>query len=117
MMKDYYQRSMRALQLAGMSERTQECYTRAVRLLADFSAKTPDEITEPELEDYFLPRRNSDKWSAATMGITYSGIESFFLNVIKRDWHIFSNLNAKRERTLPCILQACRRDALKKVRN
>ncbi len=25
-MKDYYQRSMKALQLAGMSERTQECY-------------------------------------------------------------------------------------------
>jgi hypothetical protein len=64
MMKDYYQRSMRALQLAGMSERTQECYTRAVRMLADFSGKTPDEITEPELEDYFLHRRNTDKWSA-----------------------------------------------------
>ncbi len=28
-MKDYYNQSMRALQLAGMSERTQECYTRA----------------------------------------------------------------------------------------
>jgi site-specific recombinase XerD len=104
MMKDYYQRSMRALQLAGMSERTQECYTRAVRMLADFSGKTPDEITEPELEDYFLHRRNTDKWSAATMRIAYSGTKFFFLNVLKRDWHIFNYLNAKRERTLPCIL-------------
>jgi len=33
MMKDYYRRSMRALQLAGMSERTQQCYTRSVRML------------------------------------------------------------------------------------
>ena len=104
MMKDYYQRSMRALQLAGMSERTQESYTRAVRMLADFSGKTPDEITEPELEDYFLHRRNTDKWSAATMRIAYSGTKFFFLNVLKRDWHIFNYLNAKRERTLPCIL-------------
>ncbi|MCP4671881.1 MAG: hypothetical protein GY857_11310 [Desulfobacula sp.] len=31
MMKDYFNQSMRALQLAGMSERTCECYTRAVR--------------------------------------------------------------------------------------
>ena len=31
MMKDYYQQSMRALQLAGMNDRTLECYTRAVR--------------------------------------------------------------------------------------
>ncbi|MFX0202765.1 MAG: phage integrase N-terminal SAM-like domain-containing protein [Candidatus Hodarchaeota archaeon] len=53
-MKDYYQSSMRALQLAGMSERIQECYTRVVRQLVDFYNKTPDQITESELEDYFL---------------------------------------------------------------
>ena len=103
-MKDYYQRSMRALQLAGMSERTQQCYTRAVRQLVDFSNKTPDQISELELEDYFLHTRNVDKWSAATMRIAYSGIKFFFLNVLKRDWHIFNYLNAKRERRLPCIL-------------
>jgi site-specific recombinase XerD len=104
MMKDYYQQSMRALQLAGMSERTQQCYTRAVRQLVDFYEKTPEQISEPELEDYFLHRRNMDKWSAATLRIAYSGIKFFFLNVLQRDWHIFTYLNAKRERRLPCIL-------------
>jgi restriction endonuclease Mrr len=66
MMKDYYQKSMRALQLAGMSERTQQCYTRSVRQLVDYYGKTPDKITEQELQDYFLHRKNSDKWAAAT---------------------------------------------------
>ena len=50
-MKDYYEKSTRALQLAGMSERTQECYTRSVRMLVDFYKKTPDKITETELEN------------------------------------------------------------------
>ncbi len=68
-MKITYEQSIRALQLAGMSERTQECYTRSVRLLVDFYQKTPDEISEPELEDYFLHRRNEDKWSSATLRI------------------------------------------------
>jgi len=36
MMKDYYEKSMRALKLAGMSERTQQCYTRSVRQMVDF---------------------------------------------------------------------------------
>jgi len=103
-MKDYYQKSMRALQLAGMSERTQECYTRAVRQLVDFYSKTPDQISEQELEDYFLHRKNVDKWAAATMRICYSGIKFFFVNVLKQSWHLFSYLNAKRERRLPCIL-------------
>jgi len=68
-----------------------------VRQLVDFYGKTPDQITETELEDYFLHRKNSNKWSAATMLISYSGIKFFFVNVVKRDWHLFKYLNAKRE--------------------
>jgi len=104
MMNNYYQQSMRALQLAGMSERTQECYTRSVRQLVDFYRKTPDKITEQELQDYFLHRKNNDKWAAATMRICYSGIKFFFINVLKRDWHTLELIHAKREQTLPTVL-------------
>jgi len=104
MMKDYYQQSTRALQLAGMSERTQECYTRAVRQLVDFYGRTPDLISEQELQDYFLHRKNVDKWAAATMRICYSGIKFFFINVLKRDWHTLELIHAKREQRLPTVL-------------
>ncbi|MBU4314722.1 MAG: site-specific integrase [Actinobacteria bacterium] len=104
MMKDYYQKSMRALQLAGMSQRTQECYTRSVRMLADFYNNPPDQITEAQLQDYFLHRRNTDKWSAATMRICYSGIKFFFLNVLQRDWHTLALIHANREQKLPTVL-------------
>jgi site-specific recombinase XerD len=104
MMKDYYQQSMRALQLAGMSDRTQQCYTRAVRQLVDFYKKTPDLITEQELQDYFLHRKNVSKWSAATMRICYSGIKFFFINVLKRKRHTLELINAKRELRLPDVL-------------
>ena len=60
-MEDWYQQSMRALQLAGMSEPTQKGYTRSVRMLVEFFGKTPDLITENELQDYFLHRRNVSK--------------------------------------------------------
>ena len=103
-MKDYYQKSMRALQLAGMSERTQQCYTRSVRQLVDFYKKPPDRISEDQLQDYFLHRRNVDKWSAATMRICYSGIKFFFINVLKREWHTLELIRAKSERRLPTVL-------------
>jgi len=103
-MKDYYDKSMRALQLAGMSERTQQCYTRSIRMLVEFCDKTPDLITEPELEDYFLHRKNVDKWSPATMRICYSGIKFFFINVLKRQWHTLDLVHAKREQRLPTVL-------------
>ena len=58
-MKDYYEKSMRTLQLAGMSERTQQCYTRLARQLVDFCGKTPDKITDQELQDYFLTEKTT----------------------------------------------------------
>ncbi len=103
-MKTYYAKAMRALQLAGMSTSTQESYTRSIRQVVDFYKKAPDLITETELEDYFLYRQNETKWSAATMRIAHCGIRFFFQNVLKREWHIFSYMNAKREKKLPCIL-------------
>ena len=83
-MNDYYNQSMRALQLAGMSERTCECYTRAVRQLVDYCGKSPDLISENELQDYFLYRQNVTHWSAATLRICYSGIK-FFLSTFSKD--------------------------------
>lgn len=95
---------MKALQLAGLSERTQQCYTRSVRQLVDFYSLPPNKVTEEQLQDYFLHRRNEDKWSAATLRIAQSGIKFFFTNVLKCGWHTFNYLNAKRERRLPCVL-------------
>jgi integrase/recombinase XerD len=104
MSHDYFARSMRALQLGGMSERTQEAYTRSVRMLVEFYGKPPEQITEVELEEYFLHRRNVDNWSASTLRIAYCGIRFFFTHVLARDWHLFSYLNAKKTQQLPCIL-------------
>ena len=73
-------------------------------MLADFFNKTPDLIREQELQDYFLHRKNVDKWSAATMRIRYSGIKFFFVNVLKRQWHTLELVHAKREQRLPTVL-------------
>jgi integrase/recombinase XerD len=116
--QDYYERSIRALQLAGMSDSTQRYYTRMVRMLVDFYGKTPDRITEIELEEYFLYRRNVSKWSSGTMRICYSGIKFFFINVLRRDWHTLALIHAKREKRLPSVLSVDEvRDILRTIRS
>lgn len=104
MMTDWYERSTRALQLAGMGERTQQCYTRAVRQLVEFSDKTPDLISESELQDYFLYRVNETGWAPGTMRICHSGVKFFFTNVLNRDWATFNYLGVQKERRLPTVL-------------
>lgn len=86
-MNDWYERSMKALQLHGVSLRTQQSYTRMVRMLVDFYGKTPDLVTEEELQEYFLHKKNVCKWSGACMRICYCAIRFFFVNVLERKWH------------------------------
>ena len=104
MTTQWYQKSINALQLNGKGERTQEAYTRAVRMLSAFYDKPPEQITEAELEAYFLHRRNVDHWSANTMRICYCGIRFFFVQVLQRNWHLFNILRAKSEARLPAVL-------------
>lgn len=103
-MTDWYEKSMRALQLAGKGERTQQAYTRAVRKLVEFFDKSPDLVTETELQDYFLHRRNEDGWSPNTMRIAHAGIRFFFTHVLERDWRTFDYLGAQKEFRLPTVL-------------
>lgn len=56
----------------GRSPRTRESYLRSVRQLIDHFAKDPMEITEGELEDYFLFRRNDSRWKPAALSHRYA---------------------------------------------
>lgn len=104
MMTEWYQKAIDALQLNGLGERTQEAYVRALRMLCEFYHKTPDLISESELQKYFLHRKNHDRWSSNTMRICYCGIRFFFLHVLKRDWHTLDLVRAQSERRLPAVL-------------
>ena len=115
-MENWYEKSIKALQLNGMAERTQEGYTRAVRMLVEHLDKTPELITEEELQEYFLHRKNACKWSPNTMRICYSGIKFFFVNVLRRDWHLLDIIRAQSEHRLPTVLSTDEvRDTLAKV--
>jgi integrase/recombinase XerD len=104
MMTEWYQKAINALQLNGLGERTQEAYVRALRMLCEFYHKTPEQISESELQQYFLHRKNRDRWSPNTMRICYCGIRFFFLHVLKRDWHTLDLVRAQSERRLPAVL-------------
>ena len=76
---------VRKLQINGKSERTQAAYTRAVRQLKEHYQKDLALITEEELEEYFLYRRNESKWASKTLRLCYYGIRFYYQFVLKTD--------------------------------
>jgi len=98
------ERMLQDLQLRGYSERTQQMYVRAVRKLAEHYQKSPDQITEQELRDYFLYVKNVKKWSRTASTIALCGIKFFYENTIKRDWPTLTFVRARREKRMPVVL-------------
>jgi integrase/recombinase XerD len=98
------QRMLQDLQLAGLSERTQEAYLRAVRQLADHFHTPPDRLSEPQVRDYFLHLKNDRKFASASLVIAYSGIKFFYSHTTPRDWPTLRRLRVRNEKRLPDVL-------------
>ena len=72
------QRMIEDMQLRGLSARTQGCYVAAVRQLAEHYHRSPAQITEEDLRQYFLYLANDKKVARATATIALCGIRFFY---------------------------------------
>ena len=98
------ERMIQDMQLRGLSPRTQVSYTRALRQLAQHYHKSPDRITQEELRDYFLLRKNHNQWSAATATIALCAIKFFYENTLRKDFTALKLVRPKRPKKLPVVL-------------
>ena len=98
------QRMIEDLQLRGLSERTQEMYVRAVRQLAEHYHKSPEQITEEELRDYFLYVKNVKHYSRSASTIALCGITFFYEHTLKREWTTLTFVRPPQEHKLPVVL-------------
>ena len=103
-MSELRKRMIECLQLRGLAERTQEAYTRAVRQLAAHYHKSPDQISEAELRQYFLYLKNVKHYSRPTMTVTICGIRFFYEQALNRNWAIFGIVRPAPEKKLPVVL-------------
>jgi integrase/recombinase XerD len=92
------------LRLRGLSPRTEEAYVRAVRQLAEYCKKPPDQISEDDLRQYFLYLKNVKKVSRSTHTIALCGIKFFYEHTLERSWHTLDLVRPKKSKKLPVVL-------------
>ena len=111
------QKMIEDMQLRGFAVRTQEAYLSAVILLARHYQKSPDQINEEELRQYFLYLKNEKHAARNTCTIALCGIKFFFQHTLGRDWKTFDFLRPAREKKLPVVLSTAEvRSILGRVR-
>ena len=86
------------LQLAGLSERTQEAYLRAVRHLATHYHTPPRRLSEQQVRDYLHHLKNDRKFASASLAVASSGIKFFYSHTTPRDWPSLRRLRVRREK-------------------
>ena len=92
------------LQLAGLSEGTQDVYLRAVRQLAVHFETPPDRLSKQQVRDYLLHLKNDRKFASSSLGIAYSAIKFFYSHTAPRNWPTLQRLRVQKERRLPDVL-------------
>ena len=78
--QSWYDRMHADLVVAGMAERTQEAYLRAVRQLRDYYSGTdPDQLSEQKVKDYLLWLRHEKRAAPGTLKIAIGGLRFFLM--------------------------------------
>ena len=80
------QRMIEDMQLRGLAIKTQQAYTHAVKQLAEHHGKSPEQISEEELRQYFLHLRNVKQVSNSTFSVALCGIKFFYQQTLGREW-------------------------------
>ncbi len=76
----------------------------AVRQLAQHYHRSPDQLTEEDLRQYFLYLANVKKVARATATIALCGIKFFYDQTIHRPWPTLRFVRPPREKKLPVVL-------------
>ena len=98
------QRFIEDLQLQGKSDRTQQAYVRAVRMLAEHVHTPPDQLTDEQIRQDVLYVKNTRHWSFSTMKQALCAIKTFYTQTLHRDWGILDVIRPPKTQTLPDVL-------------
>jgi site-specific recombinase XerD len=94
---ELYYKHLRALKLQGMSDKTIDAYSRAVRRISAWFDCCPDRLEPEQLAGYFSELVESHSWS--TVKLDRCGLQFFYKHVLERDWQWVKMIRAPKIRS------------------
>ena len=90
----------------GMADRTRETYLWAVEGLARYYRRSPDQVTDQEVQGYLRHLLQDRHRSWSTVHIVVHGLRFFYHTTLKRDRTTFEIPGPRQPVTLPVVLSA-----------
>lgn len=103
-MSQLRERMIEDMQLRGLSKRTQESYVGAVKQLAKYYNKSPDELREEELRGYFVYLVKEKQVAGSTCSQALSAVKFLYQYTLKRKMPILDIIRPNVAQKLPEVL-------------
>ena len=103
-MTELRRRMLEDMQLHGLARGTQNVYVHAVQALAEYYHRSPDQLTEEQVRQFFLHLINRKQTCDGTLRTYRGGIQFFYASTLQRPMPLFDLLARKRRRRLPVVL-------------
>jgi len=97
-----YQRLLKHLQLKGLRPKTVDAYSRAIRRIGDYFGYHIDDLSEPELVDYFTELLSTHSWS--TVKLDLHGLKFYYAHVLRKPWENPALIKPPTSQRLPDIV-------------
>lgn len=97
-----YEQHLTNLTLQGKRPATIDAYSRAVRRIAAFFDRCPDNLTTDDLKRYFAQLIASHSWS--TVKLDRNGLQFFYRHVLNQQWEWLNIVKPPQVTPLPDIL-------------
>jgi site-specific recombinase XerD len=92
------------MRLHGLSERSRESYVGAVSKLARHYNRSPADLSETEIRQFFLHLIDTQKAAKSTVTVYLSGIKFLYEKTLDRPMPVRGLVRPKRRRKLPAVL-------------
>lgn len=97
------QRMTEDMRLVGLSDGTQRVYLDAVRNLARRYQRSPDELTQEQVREYFLELSRRGL-APSTVRVHLFALKFLYLNTLQRSWSLLKLYRIKKTKRLPVVL-------------
>ena len=98
------QRMMTDMKLHGLAPGTQKVYLNAVKRLAGHFSRSPDQLSEQQLRDYFTYFVEKKRVPSSTLRTEIFGVTFLFDKTLGRPWPTLKFLRARPSYKLPVVL-------------
>jgi len=103
-MTELRQRMIEDMRLHGLAEATQRTYLDAIANLARHFKRSPDQLTDEELRQFFVHLTQTQRRAKSTIRVHLFAVKFLYRYTLQRPSHTLDLLRIKRDRKLPVVL-------------